>query len=124
MRYLIPYTVLRRDLHDSGLNDEQVVAIIRKLLVAVPMDEEWYLKTYPDVAAAIDSPKRHFIYHGYFEGRLPFEHEIDEEWYLKTYPDVAERCKDEGDIQSAKQHYSVHGYSEGRLPGPMIRSLV
>ena len=83
----IPATllVLHRDLQDIGLDDEQIVLIIKKLLRAVPVDEEWYLRTYPDVAVGIEngntkSAKHHFVTDGYFEGRLPFEHEIDEEW--------------------------------------------
>lgn len=34
-------------------------------------DPEWYLKQYPDVAAAGIDPKRHFDKHGRREGRLP-----------------------------------------------------
>ena len=109
MRYLQPYSVLHRDLQDIGLDDEQIVLIIKKLLRAVPVDEEWYLRTYPDVAVGIEngntkSAKHHFVTDGYFEGRLPFEHEIDEEWYSTTYPDVAAH------YESAKRHYMEYGY--------------
>ena len=35
------------------------------------VDKEWYLDTYPDVAAAGIDPAIHFERHGRFEGRLP-----------------------------------------------------
>ncbi|WP_444888153.1 glycosyltransferase [Microbulbifer sp. JMSA008] len=35
-------------------------------------DSEWYLKTYPDVAAAGFDPWIHYIKHGRFEGRRPY----------------------------------------------------
>jgi hypothetical protein len=51
MRYLVPYTILRRDLRE----DQQTVSAIQKLLLAVPLDEEWYLQTYPDGATSISN---------------------------------------------------------------------
>lgn len=36
------------------------------------VDEEWYLKNYPDVAAAGVNPKVHYEIYGRKEGRLPF----------------------------------------------------
>jgi hypothetical protein len=44
--------------------------------VRIPFDEKWYLETYPDIAAAVESgeipsAERHFRDIGYFEGRLP-----------------------------------------------------
>jgi hypothetical protein len=123
VRYMIPYVVLRREVMNgsSGITEEQLTLIVRRLLRAVEVDENWYKQEYPDVAQAIDnqnvrSAKHHFTADGYFEGRLPFPHEIDEEWYVKTYTDVAERF-DRGEIPSIEQHYAMHGYREGRFPG-------
>lgn len=36
-----------------------------------PVDAEWYLRTYPDVAAAGMDPQAHYALHGRAEGRLP-----------------------------------------------------
>ena len=120
MRYIAPYDLIRRNFQDIGVTDDQMLPIIQNLLRAVPVDEDWYLTRYPDVAAGIKvghskSAKHHFVSNGYFEGRLPFEHELDEEWYLATYPDVARNH--ELGAQSARDHYLLHGYTEGRLPG-------
>lgn len=37
----------------------------------VLVDEAWYLRTYPDVAAAGVDPQQHYLLHGRAEGRLP-----------------------------------------------------
>jgi hypothetical protein len=94
--------------------------MIKKLLQAVPVDESWYRRMYPDVAEAIDAgayrnAKHHFVDYGYFEGRRPFEPEIDETWYLKNNPDIQKSVED-GTIASAARHFIEHGYDEGRLP--------
>jgi len=40
---------------------------------AVDFSPEWYLRTYPDVAAAGIDPLQHYLSHGRREGRLPRE---------------------------------------------------
>ncbi len=35
------------------------------------VDSDWYLRTYPDVAAAAVDPQQHYALHGRAEGRLP-----------------------------------------------------
>ncbi len=106
---------LKVDMTYDGLK-----AVIRTLLLAIPIDEDWYRREYPDVALAIDrgecsSAKQHFVDEGYFEGRLAGPVEVDEKWYLSEYDDVA-RGVASGDFVSARNHFYEHGLSEGRLP--------
>ena len=49
---------------------------LRPLLAHVDVDEQAYIRAYPDVEAAIQanaysSGRAHFVQHGYFEGRSP-----------------------------------------------------
>jgi hypothetical protein len=102
---------------------EAFVTLIKKLLLAVDIDEDWYRKQNPDVDAAIAtgtyrSGKHHFVEEGYFEGRRGGPVKVDEEWYKKTYPDVAEGI-DLGEIASAQEHFDEFGFHEGRLPAPL-----
>ena len=101
----------------------QFTHMIRTLLEAIQVDEEWYLAQYPDVAEAIReggirSAREHFLNDGYFEGRAPFQIKVDETWYLEQNPGVAEFIA-RGDLQSAQQHFDEHGYREGRKPFPV-----
>ena len=96
--------------------------MIKLLLSATDVDEDWYLAKYPDVAAAISqgttvSAKQHFVDNGYFEGRLPFAINVDDKWYQKEYPDVAESIN-RGTELSAQEHFVRDGYKEGRVPFP------
>jgi hypothetical protein len=72
------YPVSRTRLLEISYDD--FLDIIRHLLVAIPVDEEWYLAANPGVAARMTAgdfmtPTQHFVLHGYFEGRRPFETE-------------------------------------------------
>jgi hypothetical protein len=101
---------------------EDLLALIKRLLTVVDVDEDWYLVQYPDVAQAIArgqvaSARQHFIDSGYFEGRLPFPISVDEKWYLANYPDVAASVRAGGE-PSAQAHFVQGGYREGRLPYP------
>jgi hypothetical protein len=87
-----------------------------------PFDEEWYLRTYPEVRQAIldghfSSAWNHFRGIGYFEGRFPFEPSVDGSWYLATYPDVANAMV-KGVLSDAREHFLNFGYKEGRMPRP------
>ena len=130
MRYVPPFSSLNENLvfgSQEGkpwvkMTYEDFETLLRKLLHAVEIDEEWYRRAYPDVDQAIrdgvvQTARDHFVSSGYFEGRLPCEIEVDEEWYFKTYPDIAEAAK-AGEVESAKQHFLAFGYAEGRLPAP------
>jgi hypothetical protein len=127
--HLVPFSVIKNSLHLGPITDAaDIVAIpysalldlVKKLIRASAFDEQWYRRTYPDVAAAINaglykSGKQHFVENGYFEGRRPFEAVVDEAWYLATYADVAEGIE-VGEFKSAQHHFSEHGYAEGRFP--------
>ena len=61
----------------------------RALLSASPLfDREWYLKTYPDVAAAKLDPINHFLRHAAKDRRDPGP-DFDTATYLRRRPDVA-----------------------------------
>ena len=99
---------------------KDLLEITRLFLRGVSIDEQWYLREYPDVGDAIKngefkSAKHHFVENGYFEGRRPHPFEVDEGWYLLTYPDVADGIE-AGNITSAQEHFVSNGYAEGRLP--------
>ena len=128
MNHLLPFSSLKgmcrllsvRDQLKVDLNYDEFLEIVKKLLLAVPIDEAWYLATYPDIADAIKAEayanaRQHFVENGYFEGRRPSPPEVDETWYLQEYPDVQTGIAD-GSISSAFEHFVAHGYDEGRLP--------
>lgn len=53
---------------------DRVLEVLRRFLPWMPFDEQWYLETYPDVAAAVSagamaSGRNHFRDHGFYEGR-------------------------------------------------------
>lgn len=128
MQYLVPFDAIKRDLHllaaqgtvRVNITYDEFTAVIRKLLGAITVDENWYRATYRDVAEGIKSgvhpsAGQHFVEHGYFEGRLPYPIEVDETWYLNTYPDVADGIRN-GEHLSATEHFITNGYREGRQP--------
>ena len=97
-------------------------ALLSLLSSALPFDEEFYARTYPDLAKARDSGsiadlRMHFQQHGYLEGRLGAEPPVDENFYKATYPDVAIGIAG-GEMQSALDHYIRAGASEGRFANP------
>jgi hypothetical protein len=126
--YLPPYHIVRQLAGFVTIRNETFIntpyedfrRIIKLFLRGVNVDEEWYRRTYPDIAQAIcegryKSSKHHFVEEGYFEGRQPFELQVNEQWYLTAYEDVRDSIA-KGDIPSAKAHFVSHGYMEGRLP--------
>jgi hypothetical protein len=130
LNYVPPFDVIKQ-LVDLSASNGQLVAtasydnlmtMIKLLLSAAVVDENWYLANYPDVAEAISkgtvaSARRHFIDDGYFEGRLPFGIAVDETWYRSKYPDVAESIMRGTDV-SGQAHFFRSGYKEGRMPSP------
>ena len=128
MRYVPSFSSLNQNLVFGSDDNKPFVKmsyenfenLLRKLLHAVQIDEEWYRRNYPDVDQAIregivQNARDHFVDSGYFEGRLPCEIDVDEDWYFTTYPDIAEAVKS-GQVDSAKAHFMAFGYAEGRLP--------
>ena len=95
MPYLPPFAFVKQKYRITAATDRDRVSLVYKDLLeitrlflrGVAVDEEWYLKEYPDVGEAISdgqfkSAKHHFVENGYFEGRRPHAFEVDEEWYL------------------------------------------
>ena len=80
-------------------------------------DPDWYLASYPDVAAAGLDPALHFLLHGAAERRNPGPH-FDTGHYLDLYPDIA------GSGLNPLVHYLLAGWAEGRSirPGMPPRS--
>ena len=128
MKYLPPFDLVRRSVEISAIRGElrvnvsydEFVRLLKRMIVGTDVDEEWYLRTYEDIAKAvreglIRSAQHHFVEDGYFEGRLPFPMKVDERWYMNQYPDVADSIR-RGDIASAQTHFDENGYREGRLP--------
>lgn len=85
MRYLVPFTILQKWVEKYRLAGSDhydlpytyYIAMIRRFLEPVPVDEAWYRATYPGIAGAVDrgifrSAAHHFMAHGYFENRSPF----------------------------------------------------
>jgi chromosome segregation ATPase len=70
-------------------------------------DADWYLATYPDVAAAGIDPLAHYLEHGASEGRDPGPR-FSSRAYLARYPDVAEAGL------NPLVHYLEFGRIEGR----------
>jgi hypothetical protein len=130
VRYIPPFDVIKQLVEIStskghlrvATSYENLITMIKLILSGVQVDEDWYLKQYPDVAQAISdgmigSAKQHFRDNGYFEGRLPFEIKVDDKWYQVEYPDVADSIR-RGNESSAQDHFLRNGYKEGRLPFP------
>ncbi len=121
--YLPPFNRIKERMSFESIDEKLYITteykffqkIIQDFLRLVPVDQEWYLKQYPDVVQAGMSAREHFAEHGYFEGRLPAPLTVDEGWYLKANPDVADQIA-AGDMPDALTHFREHGYAEGRLP--------
>ncbi len=128
MKYVPPFDLIRRSVEIStvkgelrvNVSYEDFINILKMMIAGVEVDEEWYLRTYEDIAQAvkegtIKSARQHFVDDGYFEGRLPFPVNVDETWYLQQNPDVAESVR-RGVVASGTAHFQEDGYREGRLP--------
>jgi hypothetical protein len=128
VKYLPPFEVLKSYVTISTVDGELMVSctyenlvqLIRRLIVGVEVDEKWYLERYQDIAQAIQegivsSARSHFVNDGYFEGRVPFSIAVDEKYYLSHNPGVADYVR-QGMLQSGQQHFDENGYKEGRLP--------
>ncbi|MBR0681725.1 glycosyltransferase [Roseomonas eburnea] len=103
--------------HDAGpapLSGEALRAAYMASLARTGLfDADFYLATYPDIAAAGIEPFEHFYDHGYREGRRPNPY-FDPLWYLGQHPDVVA-----GGLNPLL-HYALHGDAEGRKPGPLF----
>ncbi len=87
--------------------------LIRALRDHRLLDGAWYLRTYPDVAAAGIDPLEHFLSSGMAEGRDPSPL-FSSAHYLSAHPDVA---------QSGIQplwHFLTSGGAENRASHPLV----
>jgi hypothetical protein len=134
--YILPYQVVRRALDSAGAPDAQQITtartlidfLLRQVVASTEFDDEGYLASNPDVAAAIRrgevaSGRDHYITDGYFEGREGAAAMFDESWYLKRYSDVARGVKS-GQWMSGRQHYATNGMFEWRSPSQAAESDV
>ena len=101
---------------------DDFLAIIRSLLLAVPVDEDWYRRIYPGVVKAMDdemspSVADHYANHGYFQNYFPFEITVDEAWYVSRYDHVRTGLE-RGVAKSPQDHFMRLGYKEGCRPTP------
>jgi capsular polysaccharide biosynthesis protein len=106
------------------------VLLIKMLVILHVVDTKYYLKRYPDVAAAEMDPVEHYVIHGFREGRSPncwlanrkrraawvvrrivgYITAFDADYYLMNYPDIASAGID------PLTHYARYGIWEGRSP--------
>ena len=87
--------------------DEEVAWVAREF------DEEYYLATYPDVAASSEVPVVHFCANGWKEGRNP-NPTFSTRYYLDSYGDVTKAGI------NPFFHFIVAGRAEGRSPAPSL----
>jgi GT2 family glycosyltransferase/glycosyltransferase involved in cell wall biosynthesis len=110
--------VWREILAESGHGDRHQqaeraeVSKARALLLGNDLfDADWYLKSYPDVAAAGVDPLHHYLFYGAAEGRDPGPN-FNTRIYLTRNPDVAARGV------NPLVHYLKFGRAEGRQITP------
>lgn len=94
--------------------------LMARRLVDVPVDDAWYLATYPDIreaiaTGAVSNAAHHYARFGYFEHRMPRNIVVDPVWYIEAHPDVGEAIARKI-YNSAQHHYEIAGFREGRLP--------
>jgi hypothetical protein len=102
------------------LDREFALALMAPFIERIEFDENWYIETNPDVRDAISegyvpSGHAHYIWHGFYEHRLPYHIDVDEDWYISVYPDVKEAIRLRY-YDTAQAHFESAGFREGRLP--------
>jgi hypothetical protein len=82
------------------------------VLPLAPLDQPWYLETYPDVSAARTAPLVHYLVSGAREGRSPSPL-FDPQWYARqAEPDLGATGL------SPLEHYLRVGAAKGHSPHP------
>ncbi len=107
--------------NDVGVRSGSTTISVSNHGAPVLFDEQYYLLSNPDVAAAVRSGAftsgyQHYVEYGQYEGRNPSPY-FNEAYYLATNPDVAAAVK-AGVFTSGFFHYVEHGQFEGRNPSP------
>jgi len=105
--FQIPRAILRKLIRRRASESRRSDHWIGK----VYFDRDYYLRIYPDVAAAGIDPLEHFVQYGEAEGRRP-NLLFDPGYYLERYPDVT------ASGLSAIRHYALYGEAERRQPHP------
>lgn len=100
-------TLLRVILKRVGLFRVNELNLQRKLQRSGLFDANYYLATYPDVAASGINPLLHYVRHGAMEGRNPSA-TFHADGYINRYADVRARGL------NPLLHYVQHGRQEGR----------
>ena len=78
---------------------------------ALLFNPDWYVRQYPDVAAAKLDAVKHYFDNGFREGRNPNRY-FDTSWYSSNNPDVSAAGL------NPFLHYVLYGAREGRKPAP------
>ncbi|MBS0639920.1 MAG: hypothetical protein JSS43_08620 [Proteobacteria bacterium] len=105
----------------AEVSREDVLALIRRLLAAIPVDPSWYFASKPVPPAALGAgdaraaASDHFATVGYFLGQLSSDITVDEDWYVNRYAHVREGMS-QGLATSAKDHFLKLGYEEACRP--------
>ena len=86
--------------------------LVRQIARSGLFDADWYLRTYPDVAARGVDPLAHYLAHGTLDRRNP-SGAFDAARYLATYADVA------ASGANPLLHFLRHGRAEGRVVRPV-----
>lgn len=117
-----PALDLANQAREGEQNDYDIVllALMKRIITSVGIDELNYFETYPDIEEAVargDLPNAtfHFANYGFFERRMGVPKSFTEDWYLATYPDVSLAIAD-GEYPDAKGHYVETGLREWRAP--------
>lgn len=126
---LPPYEVFMEQLRIEDAADGALVAMplaaLKALLTlaagATPLNAHVYAEFNPDVST--DEARRHFVAHGYFEGRKTDWNVVDDVYYSARYPDVAQGL-DNGHFPSAQSHFNNNGAKELRVPRADMEAVV
>ncbi len=98
-------------------DEEQVKRHQKEIVRSGLFDADWYLKTYPDIAASGDNPMMHYILHGGYEGRDPGPNFSSSGYafkYLKNYPEII----------NPLAHYILKGEQQGKQALPVIPGAI
>lgn len=102
--------------------------LLRQVLIAVPVDADWYCGRFPQVvqeiaAGAFPSAAAEFVAQGYFASRPPAPDTVDAPWYLARYPDVVPEMEAEHGA-TPDEHFATRGRAQGRFPRPSFHGLL
>jgi glycosyltransferase involved in cell wall biosynthesis len=90
---------------EKGEGPDFEMAVLMKTGI---FNKDWYLATYPDIAAADIDPLTHFYFYGYKEGRRPNPY-FDPLWYMARHGDLTPYA-------NPLLHYVVVGEAAGLRP--------